>query len=131
MDTSKRPPSVEEVDALSKIRRDSSRILAISAVLISLLLLVVVTVGALIFGNVYHQLESGKSAQCAFNRDLATIPVIATGPQATGRVGVKLIADAIIGYQQTGCEPPLPGASPELVELAQKYGISLTILPHS
>src|ERR1700748_645222 len=111
-------------EALNKIQKDSARILAFTAISVSALMTVVVIVGSWFGYHFYQQITQGRSSTCSFYHDLGTIPLSSSGPTATGRVGVKLIVDARNSFEQRGCGA-LPPPSRELIQLAEKFGITV------
>jgi hypothetical protein len=144
------PVIANETDVLARVRRDSARVLAFTAMALAsalvVLLLVVSTVGWHFYGQLrtaqqglgsaqvkikmaQGQIQAqqvanrkGRIATCEFYLGIGTAPVIGSGPTATGRVGVRIIEEARNSYAQRGCGT-LPKPSSELSALEHTYHI--------
>jgi outer membrane murein-binding lipoprotein Lpp len=143
-----RPPTADEIDTLAKIRKDSTRVLAFSALFTTLVLLLVIAGGAVVLrfqfdtiGTQQQQLRSqqrqlaaddrelqeANQSTCAFYYLIGTLPLIVSGPEKSSAIGVKLIIDSRIAYSARGCQPTLVPPSPALVDLAREYHIKLPV----
>lgn len=60
---------------------------------------------------------------CAFYRDIATVPI---APNAS-QLGVQIVSDSRTSFETLHCSGTLPPPQPELIKLAEKYGIPI---PH-
>ena len=60
-------------------------------------------------------------AQCAFDADLAPLPVTAPKTGDPSVLGVKLISDARIAWRRAGCPGRLPPPDPSFVKWARHY----------
>lgn len=116
----------EELDEIAKIRRDSTRILAIMSIVTSLVIITVLAIGGIAIAHVLQQLSDSNSSSCSFFGDVAILPVEASGPKKTSYIGVKLIIDARNAYDRRTCPRPLPPISLALSELANEYRIQLS-----
>lgn len=130
------PEGNGQEEKLSKITRDSQRILAFTALAVSSALVVLVVVGSW-FGYHYyqqlstaerniastsHQIQAAKKSTCDFYAVIAAIAVVDKGPQKSGRSLVRLIGDARITYEKRGCGRLSP-AGPALTNLSREYGV--------
>lgn len=62
------------------------------------------------------------SAECAFNRDLAPLPVtVPPGAKRASVLGVEIVADARAAWHVAGCKGSLPPPSPSLLRWAAYY----------
>lgn len=150
MDTD-RPPTAEELDSeqLKKIRHDSTRILAFTALVLTVALIVVVTLGVIFGVNAYGGLQSeqqrvqqaeaktaridsidtkSQASLCDFFFVVATVQVSADGPHKSIPVLVRWIVDSRNTYAARGCTPPLPPPSSDLRHLSTEYHLVLQSL---
>lgn len=123
MDDNK-PPTVEEIDELSRIKKDSTRFIAFTGVVLAALVLVIIVGGGIVLDTIIHHITAGDSTTCSFYGDLADIPLIVRGPNKTTTIGTKLIADSYNTYVQRGCLPK-KHPTPSLSKLAKENGITL------
>jgi hypothetical protein len=143
----KKPPSVEDIDDLGKLKRDSSRVLAFASISLSAAVLLLVIVGGAIAISANGRLTTANnrlsdtnaklvrqddvlttavSNTCSFFSDIATLPLETTGPNKAGKVSVRLIVDSRSSYTTKLCARPLPPIPDSVKQLARQYGISLT-----
>lgn len=128
----------KHTDPLDKVTRDSSRILAFTALVLSMILVVVITVGTIIVVRAYSQLNSDDSraqkqtevivreeaSLCDFFNVIATVPVITSGPHKSTRILVRWIIDSRNTYVARSCVPQLPNPSHDLLQLAVEYNLT-------
>ena len=143
----KKPPSVEDIDDLGKLKRDSSRVLAFASIVLSAVVLLLVVVGGAVAISANSRLTTANhrlsdtnaklvkqddvlttavSNTCSFFSDIATLPLETTGPNKAGKVSVRLIVDGRNSYTTKLCAHQLPPIPESVKQLARQYGISLT-----
>lgn len=143
-DKQDRPPTAEDIerDQLKKIRRDSTRILAFSALTLAILLIVAVIAGVIIgtkaYGDLHAQedrtaevasaLTREKASLCDFFFVVATVPVADHGPHKSTPVLVRWIVDSRNTYTARGCTPQLPLPTSTLLNLAKQFDLKLNRL---
>lgn len=134
-----KPPSAEDIDELAKIRKDTTRIIAFTALALAVLLIFTFTGGSLIIVSTYQRLNNAQEEAAAISRVItgesksicdffAVIglsPVHPSGPQKPQRDVVRLILDSRNTYVARDCVPTLPKPSPELQQLVQGYDLTL------
>jgi uncharacterized protein YpmB len=139
--TSEIPPAPKPTsdDPLDKVAKDSNRILALIALIMSSLVVVLVVGGGIIFTSQYQQIkrteqqvintqqqqEQGKKSTCDFYSVIGTLPVLSSGANKAGQSLVRLIGDARITYSKRKCGV-LPPPSISLIDLSVEYNIPIS-----
>lgn len=128
----------KHTDPLDKVTRDSSRILAFTALVLSLVLIVVIAIGTVLVVRAFTQLSSDdaraqkqtevivreEASLCDFFNVIATVPVITSGPHKSTKILVRWIIDSRNTYAARSCVPRLPNPSHDLLQLAVEYNLN-------
>ena len=109
------------VEALSRVIRDSSRILGFIALALALILLAGGLFAFFLSVHYYDTLRATDSTTCAFWKDIGTVVPVTTAPDASATT-IRIILDARGAYTSYGCGT-LPPPSQQLRQLEQKYGL--------